>query len=194
MSQISIVDYGLGNIANLTNALDYLGYNVVLTSDPEELKQAKIIILPGVGHFKDAMTQINELGLRDTLTQLKEEKPFIGICLGMQLLFDHSEEGDVDGLGFLPGKVKKITGDLTVPHLGWNKLKSDIPSLNDDVYFIHSFKVDTTENVVATSEYGEDVVAIVQKDSVIGIQFHPEKSGDKGLKILDQALKGGFVS
>lgn len=194
MTQISIVDYGLGNIANLTNALDYLGYDCVLTSDPEELKKAEIIILPGVGHFKDAMTQINTLGLRATLAELKEEKPFIGICLGMQLLFEHSEEGDVDGLGYLPGKVKKITGGLTVPHLGWNKLKSNVPSLNDDVYFIHSFKVDTTENVVATSEYGDDVVAIVQKESVIGIQFHPEKSGDKGLKILDQALKGGFIS
>jgi glutamine amidotransferase len=194
MSQIAIVDYGLGNIANLTNALEFLGHEVTITNDKEELKKAEKIILPGVGHFKDAMNKINELGLKETLSELKEEKPFVGICLGMQLLFEHSEEGDVDGLGYLPGEVKKITGDVTVPHLGWNKLKSTVPSLSDDVYFIHSFKVHTDENVVATAEYDEDVVAIVQKDSIIGIQFHPEKSGDKGLQILDQALKGGFAS
>uniref|UniRef100_UPI00352B7A41 imidazole glycerol phosphate synthase subunit HisH n=1 Tax=Aerococcus urinaeequi TaxID=51665 RepID=UPI00352B7A41 len=194
MSQIAIVDYGLGNIANLTNALEFLGHEVTITNNKEELKKAEKIILPGVGHFKDAMNKINELGLKETLSELKEEKTFVGICLGMQLLFEHSEEGNVDGLGYLPGEVKKITGDVTVPHLGWNKLKSTVPSLSDDVYFIHSFKVHTDENVVATAEYDEDVVAIVQKDSLIGIQFHPEKSGDKGLQILDQALKGGFTT
>ena len=111
----------------------------------------------------------------------------------MQLLFEHSEEGNVKGLGYLPGTVKKITGNVAVPHLGWNKLNSTIPSLDDDVYFIHSFKVHTDQNVVATAEYDEDVVAIVQKESIVGIQFHPEKSGTKGLQILDQALKGGFT-
>ncbi|WP_225743496.1 imidazole glycerol phosphate synthase subunit HisH [Marinilactibacillus sp. Marseille-P9653] len=191
---IAIVDYGLGNIANLTNALEYLGYEVEITHDEERLKQADRIILPGVGHFKDAMNRIQQLGLLPVLEELKETKPFVGICLGMQLLFDSSEEGNVNGLGYLPGDVKKITGNVTVPHLGWNKLSSEVPSLNDDVYFIHSFKVHTDENVVATSEYEEDVVAIVQKDHIIGIQFHPEKSGEKGLKILDQALKGGFIS
>ncbi|MFC6464100.1 imidazole glycerol phosphate synthase subunit HisH [Marinilactibacillus sp. GCM10026970] len=191
---IAIVDYGLGNIANLTNALEYLGYEVEITHDEERLKQADRIILPGVGHFKDAMSRIQQLGLLPVLEELKETKPFVGICLGMQLLFDSSEEGNVNGLGYLPGDVKKITGNVTVPHLGWNKLSSEVPSLNDDVYFIHSFKVHTDENVVATAEYEEDVVAIVQKDHIIGIQFHPEKSGEKGLKILDQALKGGFIS
>lgn len=193
MNEIAIVDYGLGNIANLTNALEFLGYEVTVTNDEETLKQAEKIILPGVGHFKDAMNQIHTLGLLPVLNELKEEKPFVGICLGMQLLFEHSEEGHADGLGYLPGTVKKITGNVPVPHLGWNKLKSTVPSLSDDVYFIHSFKVHTDENVVATAEYEEDVVAIVQKDSIIGIQFHPEKSGDKGLQILDQALKGGFT-
>ncbi|WP_208559330.1 imidazole glycerol phosphate synthase subunit HisH [Marinilactibacillus kalidii] len=191
---IAIVDYGLGNIANLTNAVEFLGYEVEVTNDPERLKQADRIILPGVGHFKDAMNKINELNLLPVLEQLKETKPFLGICLGMQLLFDSSEEGSVKGLGYLPGDVKKITGNVSVPHLGWNKLASTVPSLNDDVYFIHSFKVHTDQNVIATAEYEEDVVAIVQKDQLIGIQFHPEKSGEKGLKILDQALKGGFLS
>lgn len=194
MSNIAIVDYGLGNIANLTNALDFLGYSTVVTSKRSELKQADSIILPGVGHFKESMSRIKETGLLELLAELKEEKPFIGICLGMQLLFEHSEEGNADGLGYLPGTVKKITGNVTVPHLGWNTLHSSVASLNDDVYFIHSYKVDTTENIVATAEYGGKVVAVVQKDSIIGIQFHPEKSGDKGLNILDQALKGGFLS
>lgn len=189
---IAIVDYGLGNIANLTNTCEYLGYEVVVTSDLEVLKKADRIILPGVGHFNDAMNRIKENGLLSVLEELKSSKPFVGICLGMQLLFEHSEEGNVDGLGYLPGTVKKITGNVSVPHLGWNKLKSTVPSLDDDVYFIHSFKVHTDQNVVATAEYEDDVVAIVQKDNIIGIQFHPEKSGVKGLQILDQALKGGF--
>lgn len=190
---IAIVDYGLGNIANLTNALEYLGYEVNITNDPDELEKADKIILPGVGHYKDAMNKIEELNLLPVLEKLKDTKPFIGICLGMQLLFEHSEEGNVKGLGYLPGTVKKITGNVAVPHLGWNKLNSTIPSLDDDVYFIHSFKVHTDQNVVATAEYDEDIVAIVQKESIVGIQFHPEKSGTKGLQILDQALKGGFT-
>ncbi|GEN49362.1 imidazole glycerol phosphate synthase subunit HisH [Alkalibacterium pelagium] len=190
---IAIVDYGLGNIANLTNALTYLGYEVKVTHDVEELEQADQIILPGVGHFKDAMTRLNELDLIPELNKLKETKPFIGICLGMQLLFEHSEEGNVDGLNFLPGQVKKMTCQLPVPHLGWNKLDAPNVSLNEDVYFIHSYKVHTEENVVAKATYEDDVVAIVQKDNIIGIQFHPEKSGDKGLQILDQALKGGYI-
>lgn len=189
---IAIVDYGLGNIANLTNALEFLGYEVMVTNDQKELEKADKIILPGVGHYKDAMNRIEELKLLPVLEDLKETKPFIGICLGMQLLFEHSEEGNVDGLGYLPGTVKKITGNVAVPHLGWNKLHSSFPSLDDDVYFIHSFKVHTDQNVIATAEYEEDVVAIVQKGSIVGIQFHPEKSGEKGLQILDQALKGGF--
>ena len=189
---IAIVDYGLGNIANLSNALHYLGYDVVLTHDINELNAADTVILPGVGHFKDAMTRLEELDLLEPLRKLKDKKPFIGICLGMQLLFEKSEEGYVNGLGYLPGTVKKITGTLPVPHLGWNKLESSLPSLQGDVYFIHSYKVDTDENIVATATYGDPVVAIVQKDQLIGIQFHPEKSGDLGLKILDQALKGGF--
>lgn len=190
---IAIVDYGLGNIANLSNALNYLGYETVVSHDVTKLKAADTIILPGVGHFKDAMNRLNELKLVPVLNELRKEKPFIGICLGMQLLFEHSEEGDADGLSYLPGTVKKITESLPVPHLGWNKLDSSLPSLQGDVYFIHSYKVHTDENIVATANYGDSVVAIVQKDDLIGIQFHPEKSGDQGLNILNQALKGGFV-
>lgn len=189
---IAIVDYGLGNIANLMNAIHFLGYETILTHDEEELRKADIIVLPGVGHFRDAMERIAARNLQGILTELKDTKPFIGICLGMQLLFEHSEEGDVDGLGFLPGEVKYIVSDFPVPHLGWNNLHSNYPGLNGDVYFIHSYKVVTDENVVATADYGQEIVAIVQKDNIIGIQFHPEKSGDYGLKILNQALQGGW--
>ena len=189
---IAIVDYGLGNIANLMNAIHFLGYETILTHDEEELRKADIIVLPGVGHFRDAMERIAARNLQGILTELKDTKPFIGICLGMQLLFEHSEEGDVDGLGFLPGEVKYIVSDFPVPHLGWNNLHSNYPGLDGDVYFIHSYKVVTDENVVATADYGQEIVAIVQKDNIIGIQFHPEKSGDYGLKILNQALQGGW--
>jgi glutamine amidotransferase len=190
---IAIVDYGLGNIANVMNALHYLGYEVEVTKDTGKLRAASHILLPGVGHFKDAMEAIERQGLVPILKELRQTHPMVGICLGMQLLFEHSEEGDAKGLSFLPGKVELIRSELPVPHLGWNTLISDHPLLTEDVYFIHSYKVVTKENVVATADYGQEIVAIVQKDSLIGIQFHPEKSGEAGLAILDQALKGGFL-
>lgn len=190
---IAIVDYGLGNIANLTNAIKFLGYEVELTKDAERLRKASHIVLPGVGHFKDAMNQIRQQDLIPLLNELQQTHPMIGICLGMQLLFEHSEEGDAEGLSYLPGKVEMIHSKFPVPHLGWNQLDSKNPLLQQDVYFIHSYKVVTDENVVASADYGQEITAIVQKDRLIGIQFHPEKSGDAGLKILDQALKGGFL-
>lgn len=191
---IAIVDYGLGNIANVRRALEYLGYEVCLTKDPDELRKADALILPGVGHFGDAMRKLQEDGLIPVLTELKDEKLFVGICLGMQLLYEGSEEGNAKGLGFLPGKLERIRTSLPVPQLGWNELKSEDESLKgEDVYFIHSYRAVPDEYTVATAEYGgEEVVGIVQKDNLIGIQFHPEKSGDAGLGILDRAMKGGF--
>lgn len=190
---IAIVDYGLGNIANVRRALEYLGYDVQLTKKPEELRQADALILPGVGHFGDAMRKLEADGLIPVLTELKDEKPFVGICLGMQLLYEESEEGNVKGLGFLPGKIERIRTQLPVPHLGWNQLKSEDETLQKDVYFIHSYRAVPDELTVASAEYGgSDVVGIVQKDNLIGIQFHPEKSGDAGLEILDRAMKGGY--
>lgn len=189
---IAILDYGLGNIANLTNAIRFLGYEVEVTKEEDTLRQADTIILPGVGHFKDAMERIQAQNLLPVLDELKQTKPLVGICLGMQLLFEHSEEGDVDGLGYLPGTVERIVSTNPVPHLGWNALHSAYPDLNGDAYFIHSYKVVTKENVIATTDYGQEVAAIVQKDNILGIQFHPEKSGEQGLAILNQALQGGF--
>ncbi|AQQ54506.1 imidazole glycerol phosphate synthase subunit HisH [Planococcus lenghuensis] len=190
---IAIVDYGLGNIANVRRALEYLGYEVQLTKDPDALRRANALILPGVGHFGDAMRKLEADGLIPVLAELKDAKPFVGICLGMQLLYEESEEGNVKGLGFLPGKIERIRTKLPVPHLGWNQLKSEDETLHKDVYFIHSYRAVPDDLTVASAEYGgAEVVGIVQKDNLIGIQFHPEKSGDAGLEILDRAMKGGF--
>lgn len=193
---IAIVDYGLGNIANLLNAVRFLGYEVEITKDVDRLRTADTILLPGVGHFQDAMKQIKANDLLAVLDELQAEKPFIGICLGMQLLFESSEEGNIKGLGYLPGHVRLIKGNVPVPHLGWNNLDAANKTLDtQDVYFIHSYQVETTENIIAVASYGDiPVTAIVQKSNLIGIQFHPEKSGEIGLKILDQALKGGFLN
>ena len=188
---IAIVDYGLGNVLNVKRTIEHLGYDVILTRDVSTLKQADTLILPGVGHFKDAMETIERLQLDHFLKTTPQ--PIIGICLGMQLLYDWSAEGHVDGLGIITGKIEPIQTSYTVPHLGWNNLCSDDSTLKDDVYFIHSYKAPMTEVVVAYTDYGTAIPAIVQQGTTIGIQFHPEKSGDAGLAILKQALKGGWT-
>lgn len=190
---IAIVDYGVGNIKNVERAVAHLGYDAKLTRDFDEIRESSHIILPGVGHFKDAMTALKDAGLDQLLIELKDSKPFIGICLGMQVMFEHSDEGDVDGLGMIPGRVVPIQTTYPVPHLGWNNLESTHPLLHQDVYFIHSYYVQTKAPIIATADYGLPITAIVQSDNKIGIQFHPEKSGDFGLEILNQALKGGFL-
>lgn len=190
---IAIVDYGVGNIKNVERAVNHLGYDAQLTSDFDTIKESSHIILPGVGHFKDAMTALKASDLDKLLIELQDKKPMIGICLGMQLMFEHSDEGDVEGLGMIPGRVVPIDTPYPVPHLGWNNLESKHPLLDKDVYFIHSYYVQTPAPIIATAEYGLPITAIVQKYNKIGIQFHPEKSGDFGLAILDQALKGGFI-
>lgn len=193
--RIAIVDYGLGNVANVRRALEFLGHRVELTKDPDVLRRADVLILPGVGHFADAMRRLESDGLIPILAELKEEKPLVGICLGMQLLFEHSEEGHVDGLGFIPGDITRIETRLPVPHLGWNALISGKPELaGKDMYFIHTYKAAPGPNTVATADYGGDTVtAIVQHGQLIGIQFHPEKSGDAGLVLLQQAVTEGFL-
>ncbi|WP_323704355.1 imidazole glycerol phosphate synthase subunit HisH [Mammaliicoccus sp. Dog046] len=191
---IAIVDYGLGNIKNIKRALLHLGYDAVLTSDKETILNSSHVILPGVGHFKDAMIQLQKSGLDQVIQEIKDTHRIIGICLGMQVLFEFSEEGATKGLGILQGKVIPIESPYPVPHLGWNNLNSEHPLLDGDVYFIHSYHVSTPLPIVATADYGQDITAIVQQNNVIGIQFHPEKSGEYGLKILDQALKEGFLN
>lgn len=192
---VAIIDYGAGNIFSVKNALDYIGCPSKITSEVRDIINADGIILPGVGAFPPAMKNLNESGIVETLKEHAFEKPFLGICLGMQLLFDVSYEiEECKGLGFIKGSVEKINEpDLIVPHMGWNKLEKnkECPLLNglgDDeyVYFVHSYKaVCSDDNLAAYCEYGGKVPSLVTDNKkLFGAQFHPEKSGDTGLKIL----------
>lgn len=197
---IAIIDYGAGNIFSVKNALDYLGYDNKLTNKIQDLKDADAIILPGVGAFPWAMTKLNESGLVDTIKEQAKIKPFLGICLGMQMLFDKGYEfEECDGLGLIKGSVKKMEEpNFVIPHMGWNKLvyNHDCPlfdGLTDDeyVYFVHSYKAFCEdENLYAYCDYGHKVPALVSDGKyVFGAQFHPEKSGKTGLKILENFVK-----
>ena len=198
---IAIVDYGVGNIFSLYSSFKYIGAEVVLTSDPEEIKKADKIILPGVGAFADAAKKLRESGLADVVVyEVKNGKPLLGICLGMQMLFERSfEYGEHQGLGLIKGDIVSMEGvvpaNYKIPHIGWNglhfpkdKAKSDIfKYINEDdcVYFVHSyFGANCDESVIATTEYGAELTAAVAYKNVYGVQFHPEKSGEVGMKIL----------
>lgn len=199
---IAIIDYGVGNLFSLTRSLEYIGEKSVVTRDLSILESADHIILPGVGAFGDAVEKLAQLELIAPIQQLAASgKPFLGICLGMQLLFETSEEfGNHQGLGLIPGKIVSMTEafqkkdiDLKVPQIGWNQLEvlqTDCSLVQevqqgDYVYYVHSFYAsDCQEALVAVSDYGVKVPGIVQKGNVMGTQFHPEKSGDVGLKIL----------
>lgn len=191
---VVVIDYKLGNITSVLNGYKRAGVDVTLSNNPQTIKQADVLILPGVGAFKDAMDDLIDSGL-DTLIKdhVKQGKLLIGICLGMQLLFETGLEfGKTEGFGFLKGVVRKLNTTLKIPHMGWNDLTITnqdpiVTNINngDYVYFIHSFKADAEEeDIVATTTYGEVIPAIVRKNNVIGMQFHPEKSGLIGLKLL----------
>lgn len=199
---VAIIDYDAGNIKSVEKALKALGYEAVLTRDRETLLQADHVILPGVGAFGDAMEKLHSYGLVDVIHEIVENKiPFLGICLGLQLMFESSEEAPgVKGLSLLEGEIVRIpeTGDLKIPHIGWNSLKYPNPGrlfqgINEDayVYFVHSYylKAQEREIVKATTEYGTLIDASVEKDNVFGCQFHPEKSSDVGMKILQNFLE-----
>ena len=196
---IAIVDYGVGNLFSLNSSLAAIGADSVVTNDAEVLKKADRIILPGVGAFGDAAAKLRATGLVDLLiSEAKSGKPFLGICLGMQLLFDVGYEyGEHKGLGLIPGEIRPIEdvipAGLKIPHIGWNALHFKGPTNplfryikeGDCVYFVHSFygaKCD--ESVIATAEYGAELTAAVASGNVFGCQFHPEKSGNVGLNIL----------
>jgi glutamine amidotransferase len=190
----AIVDYGVGNLMSVSNALRYLGNETKIARDADTLERADSIILPGVGAFPDAADKLRRAGLDQLLIQEAEKKPILGICLGMQLLFQQGEEvRPCQGLGFVKGSVKRIETDRKLPHIGWNSLRfyGDPPllaGLEDGayVYFVHSFcgVAEDPNQVIATTEYGPEVVAAVQSGNVYGTQFHPEKSGEVGLQIL----------
>ena len=200
---IAIVDYGVGNLFSLNCSLAAIGAEVTVTSDPAGLRKADHILLPGVGAFGDAAQKLRSNGLDQVLVQLtRQGKPLLGICLGMQLLFEKSYEyGEHTGLGLIPGQVVpmagKIPSELKIPHIGWNALRKqqDHPLLKyiregDCVYFVHSYyAANCDEAVIATAEYGKELTAAVAYRNVCGCQFHPEKSGPVGLAILKAFLE-----
>lgn len=191
---IGIIDYGAGNLFSLKNALDFLGLKNIITSSPEELKEVDQLILPGVGAFPDAMKMLGRSGLVETIIEESGKKPLLGICLGMQILFDYGYEFEkTKGLGLIPGEVNHIEAPgLKIPHMGWSdvnlenecELSKGIKK-GDLFYYVHSYKAVTEKQYVSIySEYGEYIPGLVFKDKVYGTQFHPEKSGEIGLKLL----------
>ncbi|KPC75635.1 imidazole glycerol phosphate synthase [Thermoactinomyces vulgaris] len=193
---IAIIDYGMGNLHSVSKALERLGHTCIITSDPEEIERASGVILPGVGAFGDAMRELEARGLVAAIKKAAlGGKPLLGICLGMQLLFTSSDEhGLHQGLNLLPGHVVKFTGDYRIPHMGWNWLSFKFPhplfrGLEEGhVYFVHSFHVKAAnpEDVIATTDYHQPVTAIINRNQIYGMQFHPEKSGKLGLGLLDR--------
>lgn len=195
---IRIIDYGVGNLFSLKSSLRAIGIDADYTGNPAEIRKADKLILPGVGAFRDAREALRSTGLdRVVQEEAGKGKPLMGICLGMQMLFDRSYEfGEYEGLGLIPGEIVPMEGripkDLPIPHIGWNELMLKQPSPlmkntanGDYVYFVHSYYAETpAECVIATTDYGVEMTAAVQKDNVYGCQFHPEKSSEVGLSIL----------
>lgn len=198
---IAVIDYDAGNIKSVQKALEFLGERVLVTRDREEIFAAAKVILPGVGNFGDAMAKLQGYGLVSVIREVVRKKtPFLGICLGLQLLFEESEESPgVKGLGLLPGRIVKIPKDtgLKIPQIGWNALEYpsagrlfvNVPE-GSYVYFVHSYYLQAADKeiVKATAEYGVTVEASVEKDNVFACQFHPEKSSETGLQILKNFL------
>lgn len=201
---IAILDYGAGNLFSVKNALNYIGESSIITSDVKEIERADALILPGVGAFPDAMKKLHDCGMVSAIKQAVEKKPLLGICLGMQALFETGMEfSKTQGLGLIPGTVDLIRfpqgQTKKLPHIGWNQLEIRRPSEllkglrdGDCVYFVHSYMAYTDPQYIAAEcEYGTQITAFVQNGNVYGAQFHPEKSGEVGLEILKNF--GGLV-
>lgn len=201
--RIAIIDYGMGNLKNVKKAFAAIDLTAEITSDPEKVLKADKVVLPGVGAFRDAISELNNSGLAEALKEIvKQGTPLLGICLGMQLLFEKSYEyGEHQGLGLLPGEIIKMTpkemvdvkgGSLKIPHMGWNNLEIVKPDplfthleQASSVYFVHSYYLETTSDVVsAYTTYGKRIAVAAQKEHIFATQFHPEKSGPIGLQIL----------
>jgi imidazole glycerol-phosphate synthase subunit HisH len=195
VTQLAIIDSGGANIASLRYAIERLGVESELTTDPVRLRAASHVILPGVGAAADCMARLENAGIVDAIRELHQ--PLLGICVGMQLLYESSEEGDVRCLGLLPGRVRRLSPELglPVPHMGWNQLEFRQPNPllndiaeNDYVYFVHSYCAPVSEMTVADCSYGEPFSAIVQRENVYGAQFHPERSARIGSLLLKNFL------
>lgn len=196
---IAIIDYGMGNLGSVKKSIDRLGYESVVTNDKSMLSKCDKLILPGVGHFAAGMKKLSALGLVSLLEKMvfNDQIPILGICLGMQLLSNSSEEGNVNGLGWIAGRVRKFNNfnapSLKIPHMGWSTIKKcrDHLLLKDiedgaEFYFVHSYFFDAEypESIVSTTNYIQDFACIVSKGNILGVQFHPEKSHDTGYKLL----------
>ena|SRR5659263_709108 len=196
---IAIIDYNVGNLFSVKNALEFIGVEAEVTNDADIIKKADALILPGVGAFPNAMKELKKTGLVDIIKEEAQRKPLLGICLGMQMLFERSFEFEkCEGLGLIKGEVDKIpAGGLKIPHMGWNSLKTlhHCPLLDgitdgSYVYFVHSYMAFTKdENIAAYAVYGAKIPALVAAGNVFGAQFHPEKSSDVGLHILRNFAK-----
>jgi imidazole glycerol-phosphate synthase subunit HisH len=190
---IAVIDYGAGNLRSIRRALEAAGAEVTVSSGSSDVRQADAVVFPGVGAAGAAMDRLHQLGLVDVISDVVAEgRPFLGICLGMQLLFEHQEEGDTRGLGLLRGRVRGLSPRVKVPQIGWNRVRwlqeatGYRPTEEDDFYFVHSYVIepDDRADVVAITRYGEVFPSIVRHGHVWGTQFHPEKSGPAGLKLI----------
>ena len=190
--KLSIVNYGAGNIKSIQFAFKRLGYDAVLTDDPELIKVSDKVIFPGVGEASSAMTKLKESGLDELISQLKQ--PVLGICLGMQLMCNHTEEGDTKGLGIFDVNVKRFSDAVKVPQMGWNtitNLKSDLfkgVNENEYMYLVHSYYAEQCDESIATSNYDLEYASALENENFYGVQFHPEKSSKAGEKILKNFL------
>lgn len=193
---IAIIDYGMGNLRSVQKGFEKVGVEAVVAGDPSRVEEAAGVVLPGVGAFADAMANLREAGLEEAIHRaVAAGKPFLGICLGQQLLFEASEEwGHAKGLGIFPGMVRRLPDNLKVPHMGWNQVEivrpnpllEGIPG-GSSFYFVHSYAVDPADEdlVLTLTEYGVRFASVVGRENVYGIQFHPEKSSALGLRILE---------
>jgi len=209
MIDIAVVDYGMGNLRSVSKALEHVAAdkNVVVTSNPQDIAEATRVVFPGQGAMPDCVRELDSRGLREAVIAAAASKPFLGICIGLQLLFDHSEEGNADGLGVFPGQVKRFAPSdmhdtqghkLKVPHMGWNQVyQSQSHPLwagvedGERFYYVHSYYVSPRETalVAGYSEYPKRFTSVVAKDNIFAVQFHPEKSQHAGLKLLSNFVQ-----
>ena len=196
---IAIIDYGIGNLRSVHNAVSFISPQTksIVTSDPDVVAKADKVIFPGQGAMPDCVLQLDKRGLKESVIEAAKQKPFLGICLGLQMLFETSEEGGVNGFGLLPGSVKRFQLNknerIKIPHMGWNKVHLSNPhrmwnQIDSDsrFYFVHSFYAEVKDKslVMATSSHGEKFTCAIAKDNIFAVQFHPEKSSELGLQLL----------
>ena len=200
---IAIIDYGIGNLKSVHNAVSFISPQTksIVTSDPDVVAKADKVIFPGQGAMPDCVLQLDKRGLKESVIEAASQKPFLGICLGLQMLFETSEEGNVSGFGLLPGTVKRFQLNknerIKIPHMGWNKVNLSNPhpmwnKIDSDsrFYFVHSFYVEVKDKslVMATSSHGEKFTCAIAKDNIFAVQFHPEKSSELGLQLLNNFI------